>query len=156
MEFTIVFFTRVKKKNPLFCNVQIFFLIGPWVYVVNVLLLYVIFVILGHIILPIKMIWNFFLLKWKLLSRVRSCQMCPTLYRRCQMCLTCLMLYSPWNSPGHNTGVGSLSLLLILLLVTKYTNMLWSYWQNLKSRNHKSHQILSCITISYFSLRMIS
>ena len=26
-------------------------------------------------------------------------------------CLLCLGLYSPWNSPGQNTGVGTLSLL---------------------------------------------
>ena len=35
--------------------------------------------------------------KWKLLSRVRLLQ--------------ALGLYSPWNSPGQNTGVGNLSLL---------------------------------------------
>ena len=36
--------------------------------------------------------------KWKLLSHVRLCN-------------TMDWLYSPWNSPGQNTGVGSLSLL---------------------------------------------
>ena len=38
-----------------------------------------------------------FKLKWKSLSRVRLLQSCG--------------LYSSWNSPGQNTGVGSLSLL---------------------------------------------
>ena len=28
----------------------------------------------------------------------------------------CLTLYSPWNSPGQNTGVGSLSLLQWIFL----------------------------------------
>ena len=36
-------------------------------------------------------------------SEVKVAQLCPTL-RPCE-------LYSPWNSPGLNTGVGSLSLL---------------------------------------------
>ena len=35
--------------------------------------------------------------------KVKITQLCPTLYDP--------MGYSPWNSPGQNTGVGSLSLL---------------------------------------------
>ena len=36
-------------------------------------------------------------------SEVKVAQLCPTLWPH--------RLYSPWNSPGQNTGVGSLSLL---------------------------------------------
>ena len=35
--------------------------------------------------------------------KVKVAQLCPTLCN--------LMDYSPWNSPGQNTGVGGLSLL---------------------------------------------
>ena len=38
-----------------------------------------------------------------ILEKVRVAQSCPTLQPH--------VLYSPWNSPGQNTGVGSLSLL---------------------------------------------
>ena len=38
-----------------------------------------------------------------ILEKVRVAQSCPTLQPQ--------VLYSPWNSPGQNTGVGSLSLL---------------------------------------------
>ena len=40
--------------------------------------------------------------------KVKITQLCPTLYDP--------MGYSPWNSPGQNTGVGSLSLLLKIFL----------------------------------------
>ena len=38
-------------------------------------------------------------------SKVKVAQSCPTL------CNPTDYIYSPWNSPGQNTGVGSLSLL---------------------------------------------
>ena len=44
-----------------------------------------------------------FLATWDLSSPVRVTHLCPTLRSH--------GLYSPWNSPGQDTGVGSLSLL---------------------------------------------
>ena len=47
-----------------------------------------------------KTVVKFYSVAW---SEVKVAQSCPTLQPR--------GLYSPWNSPGQNTGVGSLSLL---------------------------------------------
>ena len=52
------------------------------------------FIFKGHTVSPLKV--NVIMWKWKWLSHVQVCD--P-------------MDYSPWNSPGQNTGVGSLSLL---------------------------------------------
>ena len=47
--------------------------------------------------------WNF-LIVWEQI--LMFCEV-----KLAQLCLTLWTLYSPWNSPGQNTGVGSLSLL---------------------------------------------
>ena len=51
-------------------------------------------------------------LKWKSFSRV-------------QFFATPWTSLSPWNSPGHNTGVGSRSLPQVIFLAQELTNVSW-------------------------------
>ena len=49
-----------------------------------------------------------------LVRELRSCKLCESESESCSVMSDSLQphgLYSPWNSPGQNTGVGSLSLL---------------------------------------------
>ena len=46
-------------------------------------------------------------------------------------------LYSPWNSPGQNTGVGSLSLLRRIVPTEGSNPGLLHCWQSLYQRSHK-------------------
>ena len=59
-------------------------------------------------------------------------------------------LYSPWNSPGQNTGVGSLSLLEGIFPTQGWNPDLLYCRQILYQLNHKgSPSILECIAIAF-------
>ena len=66
--------------------------------------------------------------------KVKVIQSCPTLQPHER--------YSPWNSPGQSTGVGSLSLLQWILLTQEWNQDLvhyrWILYQ-LSYQGHKSH-----------------
>ena len=46
-------------------------------------------------------------------------------------------IYSPWNSPGQNTGVGSLSLLQVIFLTQGLNPGLPHFWLILYDQSHK-------------------
>ena len=48
-------------------------------------------------------------------------------------------LYSPWNSPGQNTGVGSLSLLQGIFLIQELNRNLLHCRQILNQLSHKGN-----------------
>ena len=61
-------------------------------------------------------------------------------------------LYSPWNSPGQNTGVGSLSLLQGIFPTQGSNPGLPHYGQILYQLSHKeSPRILECVTYPFAS-----
>ena len=68
--------------------------------------------------------------------KVKVAQSCPTLCH--PMYAT---PYSPWNSPGQNTGVGSLSLLQGIFPTQGSNPGLLHCWQILYQLSHRSDQI---------------
>ena len=82
-----------------------------------------------------KTVVKFYSVAW---SEVKVAQSCPTLQPR--------GLYSPWNSPGQNTGVGSLSLLQGIFPTQGWNPGLPHCRQILYQLSHKgSPKILKCI-----------
>ena len=53
-------------------------------------------------------------------------------------------LYSPWNSPGKNTGVGSLSLLHSIFLTQESNQGLLNYRQVLYQLNYQWLLVNQC------------
>ena len=77
------------------------------------------------------------------LCQVKVCQLCPTL---CDP----HGLYSPWNSPGQNTGVGSLSLLQEIFLIQGSSPGLLHCRQILYQLSHKrSSRILAWVAYPF-------
>ena len=67
-------------------------------------------------------------------------------------CLWTCGLYSPWNSPGHNTGVGSLSLLQGILPTQESNPCLLHCGQILYQLSHKeSPRILEWVAYPFSS-----
>ena len=61
-------------------------------------------------------------------------------------------LYSPWNSPGQNTGVGSLSLLQVIFPTQGLNPGLLNRWQILYQLSHKgSPRILKLVAYPFSS-----
>ena len=74
-----------------------------------------------------------------LLSEVKVTQSCPNLQP---------YGHSPWNSPGQNTGVGSLSLLQ-RIFPTQGSNVglppcRWIYITKVKYKNREDHKYTKC------------
>ena len=81
--------------------------------------------------------------KWKALSRVWLCDPKD--------------LHNPWNSPGHNTGVGSCSLLQEILLAQELNlglphcrQILYHLSHQGSPLVHKTNAILTSYSVDYF------
>ena len=82
-----------------------------------------------------------------ILMKVKAAQVCPTLFDSHG-------LYSPWNSPGHNTVVGSLSLLQGIF-PTQGSNPCLPHWRRiLYQLSHKGILVLAIkrLTDQHFAL----
>ena len=74
--------------------------------------------------------------------KVKVTQSCPTLLRS-------RGLYSPWNSPGQNTGVDSLSLLQAIFLTQGWKPGLLHCRHVLYQLNHIANSSSTCCVLSH-------
>ena len=76
---------------------------------------------------------------------VKVAQLCPFLCNH-ELCPTSLL--SPWNSPGKNTGVGSLSPLQVIFQTQGSNVGLLHYRQILDHPSHQGHSFISGMRIN--------